>query len=103
MSGTAGITCRMHSRSTVQCINLETCVIGKTGYAISSAYPLSLGKGITLKRRSILGYVVMTSYVGEADNFKFVHQRLKGGQVAPLNPGSGRSRFPPARPPVSCG
>ena len=71
MTGTAGITCRMHSRSTVQCINLETCVIGKTGYAISSAYPLSLGKGITLKRRSILGYVVMTSYVGEADNFKF--------------------------------
>lgn len=66
MTGT-GISGTMDTRFAAEGVDFEARVIGNTVETIMVKDPLSLGKGVALEGIGILGYVVMTAYVGKAD------------------------------------
>ena len=66
MPGT-GISGTMDTRFAAESVDFEARVIGDTVETIMVKDPLSLGEGVALKGIGILGYIVMTAYVGKAD------------------------------------
>lgn len=66
MPGT-GISGTMDTRFATEGVDFEARVIGDTVETIMVKDPLSLGKGVALEGIGILGYVVVTAYVGKTD------------------------------------
>lgn len=66
MSLTGSIARTMHAGGSVQGIDFQTGIIGKTIHAIALIDPSGLLPCITFERVGILGDVVMTAYVIEA-------------------------------------
>ncbi len=67
-----GIAGRAHSGLTAESIDHQTGVIGETVVAVAVAHPAGFSNGIPLYRRLVLGYVVMTAYVGQRQHLESV-------------------------------
>ena len=63
----ACVSCREYSWSTVQCFNLQACIVGKAIYIILVVYVARFYECISLERIGCLGNIVVAAYVTERE------------------------------------